>query len=97
MFGLGTQKYKELLTLESDIGQRKKQLVKDVYELNEDEMIDLPWSNQDGLEEWLYRPINIKGRPIHGKQMMIPRKVKGHSGYDCIVPFVTKENEDGSN
>ena len=29
--------------------------------------------------------------------MMIPRKVKGHAGYDCIVPFVTKENEDGSN
>lgn len=28
---------------------------------------------------------------------MIPRKVKGHHGYDCIVPFVTKENEDGSN
>jgi len=28
---------------------------------------------------------------------MIPRKVKGHAGYDCIVPFVTKENEDGSN
>ena len=26
--------------------------------------------------------------------MMIPRTVKGHHGFDCVVPLVTKENED---
>lgn len=67
MFGFGTYKYKQLLDLESDIAQKKKQLVRDVYELNEDEMTDLPWANQEGLEEWLYRPVKITGRPIHAK------------------------------
>ena len=27
---------------------------------------------------------------------MVPRKMKGHDGFDCIVPLVTKENEDCS-
>lgn len=28
--------------------------------------------------------------------MMVPRTVKGHKGFDCIVPLVTSEKEDGT-
>lgn len=28
--------------------------------------------------------------------MMVPRVVKGHKGFDCIVPLVTSEKEDGT-
>ncbi len=28
--------------------------------------------------------------------MMVPRTVKGHKGFDCIVPLVTSEQEDGT-
>jgi surfeit locus 1 family protein len=40
--------------------------------------------------------VRLTGRPIHGKAIYIPRSEYGKAGFEYIVPFVTKENEDHS-
>jgi len=48
------------------------------------------------LNDWKYRTVTIRGRPLHYKQALIPTKSYGLSGFECIVPLVTKEKEDGT-
>lgn len=55
-----------------------------------------PPFSEKNIDEWLYKTVSITGRPIHGKGMMIPSKSYGLYGFEYLVPFVTKENEDGS-
>ena len=55
-----------------EINFRKQQLVQPVYELSAAESVDFPWSEQN-LNEWLYRPVKISGRPIHAKAKLVPR------------------------
>jgi len=79
----------------SEIEFRKTQLNQATYELKGQEAVHVPW-NKDNLNNWLYRPVKITGRPIHNKAMLVPRMLEGYKGYDYIVPLVTNENEDGS-
>lgn len=79
----------------SEVERRKSQLGKDTYELKGSEAVNFPW-NKENLNEWLYRPVRITGRPMHNKAMLIPREYNGYAGFDYIVPLVTNENEDGS-
>lgn len=81
---------------QQDVEFRKQQLQQQQHVLTSEESKDLLWSTEEGVKEWLHRPVQVRGRPIHGKQMMVPRRVKGHLGYDCIVPLVTSEQEDGT-
>lgn len=46
------------------------------------------------MREWLYRPIRVTGRPIHGRAMYVARAEMQQDGFEYIVPFVTKENKD---
>lgn len=55
-----------------EVSFRKEQLVKPVYELSADESVDFPWTGAK-LNEWLYRPVQISGRPIHAKAKLVPR------------------------
>ena len=57
---------------EQQIQFRKQQLVQPVYELSPAESVDFPWTEQN-LNEWLYRPVKISGRPIHAKAKLVPR------------------------
>lgn len=79
-----------------EIEFRKKQLSKPVYEIKPEEATYLPWDSKN-IKQWLYRPVRITGRPLHYRAMLIPRKCYGHEGYEYVVPFVLKEDEDGSN
>ncbi|CAD8142043.1 unnamed protein product [Paramecium octaurelia] len=78
---------------ESEIQFRKEQLKKPIYELREEELVSPPW-NSSNLNEWLYRRVRVTGRPLHYLQMMVPRTEFQKPGYECVVPFVTKENAD---
>jgi len=85
----------KISSAKSEIENRKNQLSKETYELKGTEAVNFPW-NKENLNEWLYRPVRITGRPLHNKAMLIPRLYNGYAGFDYIVPLVTKENEDGS-
>lgn len=63
--------------------------------MRDEELVNPPW-NASNINEWLYRPIRIRGRPIHSKAMYLFRREMGHNGYEYVVPYVTKENEDQS-
>lgn len=88
------EKYQFNKTLD-EISFRKKQLQQPIRELTHDESYNFLW-NEENLNEWLYRPVKISGRPIHSKAKLVPRIKYGHRGYDYIVPLVTDEQEDGS-
>lgn len=45
-----------------EIAYRKKQLAKDVYVLEGDELVNFPW-NKENIDDWLYR----KGKQIFTK------------------------------
>jgi len=92
---LGITKGWEQTEAKKEIEFRKQQLVQPVYELKDNEAFQFPWGKAN-LDEWLYRPVRITGRPIHNKAMLVPRTVDGYKGFDYILPLVTKENEDGS-
>lgn len=94
-FLLATSKSISIGKANEEIAFRKSQIVQPVYELKGEEAVNVPW-NKDNLNQWLYRPVRITGRPIHNKAMLIPRTVDGYAGFDYILPLVTKENEDGS-
>merc|ERR1712054_587618 len=48
--------------------EEKERLQMPVYELKDDELVNFPW-NHDNLDEWLYRPIKVKGRKIERLEM----------------------------
>lgn len=63
-----------------------------VYELKGEELYNFPW-NHDNIDEWLYRPVKIVGRPIY-RQLIRPRVFEGFTpGYHLITPIVTDEDE----
>ena len=43
-----------------------------MYELRDEELVHPPW-NKSNFREWLYRPIRVTGRPIHGRAMYLRR------------------------
>jgi hypothetical protein len=45
------------------IALKKERLAMPVYELKGEELYNFPW-NHDNLDEWLYRPVKVTGRPI---------------------------------
>lgn len=92
---LAVMKTAEIGKAEKEVARRKEQLSKPVYELKGNEASNFPW-DKSNLNEWLYRPVKITGRPLHNKAMLVPRTLEGYTGFDYIVPLVTKENEDGS-
>lgn len=94
-FALALSSSVDISKAKTEIEFRKNQIVKPVYELKGDEAVHFPW-NKDNLNEWLYRPVRITGRPLHNKAMLVPRTVANYKGFDYILPLVTKENEDGS-
>jgi len=45
----------------------------------------------------MFRTVQITGRPIHLRAVLIPCYQYGLKGYQYIVPLVTKEDENGDN
>lgn len=77
LFGLNAlSNYQNISKAEEEIEFRKKQLSKPIIEISGDQLIDLPW-NESNLNEWLYRPIKIVGRPLHNRTQFIPRLAYG--------------------
>lgn len=59
-------------------------------------MVNPPW-NQGNLDEWLYRPVKLRGRPIHKHEMKFKWKRRdGQNGSYIFVPVVTQEDSDFS-
>ena len=55
-----------------------------------------PWANGN-LDEWLYRPVKLRGRPIHKHEMKFRwKRNDGQNGSFIFVPVVTQEDEDFS-
>ena len=74
------------------IALKKERLSMPVYELKGEELYNFPW-NHDNIDEWLYRPVKIVGRPIY-RQLIRPRVFEGFTpGYHLITPIVTDEDE----
>ncbi|EAR87578.2 SURF1 family protein (macronuclear) [Tetrahymena thermophila SB210] len=74
---------------------RKERMAKPTIQLTGADSQNPPFTEKN-INDWLYKTVSITGRPIHGKGMMIPAKSYGLHGFEYLVPFVTKENEDGS-
>lgn len=55
-----------------EINFRKQQITQPIYELTQSESFNFPWT-EENLDEWLYRPVKISGRPIHSKAKLVPR------------------------
>jgi len=56
-------------------------------------LVNFPW-NDDNLDEWLYRPVKVKGRQVH-RLTMTPLKSYGNSpGFHYVVPVVTQEDSE---
>ena len=88
-----------LLTAKSEVDRRgaldlaelkKERLEMEPYVLEGDEAVNFPW-NDSNLDEWLYRPIIVKGRPIFRHSMYIQNDQVKAKGSNWIVPLVTQE------
>lgn len=55
-------------------------------------MVNFPW-NSSNIDQWVYRPVKIKGRQIHKHTMFPERYRETCPGADYIVPLVTKEDD----
>lgn len=66
-----------------------------MYELKGEELVNPPW-NHDNLHEWLYRPVKVRGRSIHSKEMWFDVDRLGFKGVAIFLPLVTKEDEEFS-
>lgn len=64
-----------------------------MYELKGEELVNPPW-NHDNLDEWLYRPVKIRGRPVHRLEMHFDKPRLNHEGGFVFVPVVTQEDEE---
>lgn len=62
-----------LAKAEREVEFRKSQLGKPVYEIRDEELVHPPW-NPSNVQDWLYRPVRITGRPIHGRATYVPRR-----------------------
>ena len=59
---------------EKEVKHRASQLAQAPTELKGDQAYNLPWT-QNNLNEWLYKPVLITGRPRHSQAMLVPRIV----------------------
>merc|ERR1711981_874477 len=75
------------------IALKKERMQMPVYELKDDELVNFPW-NHDNLDEWLYRPVKVKGRKIERLEMNFETNYGVTPGATCMVPVVTKEDEE---
>lgn len=67
-----------------------------MYELKQEELVNPPWANGN-LDEWLYRPVKLRGRPIHKHEMKFRwLRADGQNGSFVYVPVVTQEDEEFS-
>jgi len=73
------------------VALKKERLAMPVYELKDDELVNFPW-NDENLNEWLYRPIKVKGRKIERLEMNFKEYYGQTPGATCMVPIVTKED-----
>lgn len=64
-----------------------------IYELTGDELVNFPW-NHDNLDEWLYRPVKLKGRKIFKHSLRVDKNMGPSYGFHHFVPIVTKEASD---
>lgn len=65
--------------------------MKPVYELTGLEAVNPPWANGN-LDEWLYRPVKIRGRAVHSKEMAFRYDRYGYEGNLTFIPLVTRED-----
>lgn len=68
---------------EEVIDQRTKMLSQEPIEVNSS---PFPWLNQN-LDEWEYKPVKVRGRFDHSKEMLILRKYASMNGYRIITPL----------
>lgn len=54
-----------------------------------------PWVS-GSLEDWLYRPVQVTGRPNHSKEMKFRVDRIKFQGSSLFVPVITQEDEDSS-
>jgi cytochrome oxidase assembly protein ShyY1 len=66
-----------------------------VYVLKGEELVTPPWVTGK-LEDWLYRPVQVTGRPNHSKEMKFPVKRLNFEGRSLFVPVITEEDEESS-
>lgn len=81
---------------QNEVQLRKSRLAMPPYVLTGDELTNPPWA-KGNLEDWLYRPVVVRGRAVHRKEMRIP-VVRGGAfkGSASFVPLVTKEDEEST-
>lgn len=58
-----------------------------------DELTNPPWA-KGNLEDWLYRPVKVRGRPVHRHEMKFAVDRNHFKGISTYVPLVTKEDEE---
>ena len=54
-----------------------------------------PWADGN-LDEWLYRPVKVRGRAVHKKEMKFRYDRYGYRGSLHFVPLVTNEDADAT-
>jgi hypothetical protein len=47
------------------------------------------------VDQWLFRPVEVTGRFLHNKTMLIPNKSYGLAGFEYVVPLCIKETKEG--
>lgn len=70
---------------------KKHRLSQPVYEMKDEDYINPPWAGPN-YEQWKYRLIKVKGREIHRKGILIPKKVNNYSGFAYFIPLIHQED-----
>lgn len=82
-FLLGVREFYLQGQAENEIKLRASRLAQAPRELKGDEAVNFPW-NAGNIDEWMYKPVIITGRPRHSQAMLIPRKVDSNNAfYSC--------------
>ena len=66
-----------------------------MYVLKGDELVNPPWVSGN-LQDWLYRPVQVKGRPNHSKEMHFKVNRLQFEGSSMFLPVITKEDDESS-
>lgn len=80
----------ESSSAQRELEWRKNQLSLPVYRLSEEEHINPPWNN-DNINEWLYRRVEVGGRPLHRLACCVPRVENGADGWEYVLPLLVRE------
>lgn len=66
-----------------------------MYVLKGEELVTPPWVSGK-LEDWLYRPVQVTGRPNHSKEMKFQVDRLQFRGSSLFVPVITQEDEEST-